>query len=116
MLISQQTLVAVILGDRKIIKCSIGYAAEFLCCCCLGREGAGKKLVSISLEAMVYLVYTYNGQISICTEPASNLIRVKAHRLSYAGVRLAESSHLVIWWLLLVLCEQVHQGKVQVKT
>lgn len=116
MLINQKTLVAAILGERKIIRCSIGYAAKFLCCCYLGGEGAGKKTVSVSFKAMVLLVYTCNGQVSVCTKPVSNLIHIKAHRLSCTGVRLAESSHLVNCWLMLLLCEKVHQGKVQAKT
>jgi len=52
MLISQQTLVAVILGDRKIIKRSIGYAAGFSCYY-LGGEGAGRSLAGTAFKARV---------------------------------------------------------------
>lgn len=52
MLISQQTLLAVIPGDRKIIKRSIGYTAGFCCCPYFGGEGAGKCLESTALKVM----------------------------------------------------------------
>lgn len=52
-------------------------------------------------------------QVFIRMEPVSNLIPRKANRLSYAGVRPGESSLLVNCWLVLSLCECVHQGKVQ---
>jgi len=56
MLISQQPLLALILGDRKIIKHSIDCTVGF-CCCDFGGEGAGKRLESFALKVMVQLVW-----------------------------------------------------------
>lgn len=68
---------------------------SFLLLVLVGRGGR-EKLVSISFKAMVWLVCTYNGQVSVCTEPASNLI-LQRH-IGWVTL-LSGLLKVVTWWI-----------------
>lgn len=95
MLISQQTPLAVIRRDRKIIKRSIGHAAGFSVVATWEERGLGEAWRMLHSQPwcnyFMHLTAQTRLWVSVRMELVSDPVHRKANRLSYADVGLGVS-------------------------